>query len=342
MPGERSMTDPRFDSAGSGPYAAIVRHGTLVAVVALLLAVLGVLAVLRIPVQMIPDLEVRTITVQTRWAGATPQDMEKDILLAQEEVLRALPGLRRMTASAGTGSASIALEFPFDVDLTEALIRVNNALSRVSDYPENVSQPRIVAASFSANAFMFYRVSPLPGNPRQIELTLMRDFLEDNVRPRMESVPGVSEVTVGGGAERQIQLWLDPEALAAVGLTVADVRAALRARNRDVSGGVLEEGKRRYLLRTVGRFDSLDELEQLILLRRGDSLVRLGEVARGGRAPRPGLADQPRRRRAGAGPAGAARERLQRHRDQAGDDGRGRAHQRRAAAARRAGDGADV
>lgn len=274
------MGDPRFDTAGPGAYAAVVRHGTLVAVVALLLAILGVLAVLRIPVQMIPDLEVRTVTVQTSWAGATPQDMEKDILLAQEEVLRALPGLRRMTSTAGTGSASIALEFPFDVDLTETLIRVNNALSRVNGYPENVSQPRIVAASFSANAFMFYRVAPLPGNPRQLDLTLMRDFLEDNVRPRMESVTGVSEVTVGGGAERQVQLWLDPEALAAVGLTVGDVRAALRARNRDVSGGVLEEGKRRYLLRTVGRFDSVDGLQQLILSRRGDSVVRLGEVAR--------------------------------------------------------------
>ncbi len=274
------MATDRFHAAGTGLYAAIVRHGTLVAVVSLLLAVLGVLAVMRIPVQMIPDLEVRTITVQTSWAGATPQDMEKDILLAQEEVLRALPGLRRMSATAGTGSASIALEFPFDVDLTETLIRVNNALSRVSSYPENVSQPRIVAASFSSNAFMFFSVQPLPGNPRQLELTLMRDFIEDNVRPRMESVPGVSEVTVGGGAERQVQLWLDPERLAAVGLTVADVRSALRARNRDVSGGVLEEGKRRYLLRTVGRFDSAEELQQLILARRGDSVVRLGEVAR--------------------------------------------------------------
>ncbi len=273
-------TEAPFASAGPGAYAAIVRHGTLVAVVSLLLAVLGVLAVQRIPVQMIPDLEVRTVSVQTSWAGATPQDMEKDILLAQEEVLRALPGLRRMTATAGTGSASIALEFPFDVDLTETLIRVNNALSRVSSYPENVNQPRIVAASFSANAFMFYSVAPLPGNPRQLDLTLLRDFLEDTVRPRMESVPGVSEVTVGGGAERQIQLWLDPERLAAVGLTVADVRSALRARNRDVSGGVLEEGKRRYLLRTVGRFDSAEELQQLILARRGDSVVRLGEVAR--------------------------------------------------------------
>lgn len=125
-------------------YNAVVRHGTLVAVVSLLLAVLGLLALERLPVQMIPDLETRVVEVRTSWPGATPQDMEKDILLAQEEVLRNVTGLRRMSATAGTGSASIELEFPFDIDLTETQIRIGNALSRVSSYPENVSQPRVV------------------------------------------------------------------------------------------------------------------------------------------------------------------------------------------------------
>jgi multidrug efflux pump subunit AcrB len=113
-----------------------------------------------------------------------------------------------------------------------------------------------------------------------VNLTLMRDFVEDNVRPRLESVAGVSDVSISGGAQRQVQLWVDPQQLAAFRLSMQDVRQALRARNRDVSGGVLEEGKRRYLLRTVGRFDSLDELRELVLVRRGDSLVRLRDVAR--------------------------------------------------------------
>ena len=260
-------------------YNAVVRHGTLVAVVSLLLAVLGLLALERLPVQMIPDLETRVVEVRTSWPGATPQDMEKDILLAQEEVLRNVTGLRRMSATAGTGSASIELEFPFDIDLTETQIRIGNALSRVSSYPENVSQPRVVTSSSATEPFLRYGISPLPGNPQGVNLTLMRDFVEDNVRPRMEAVAGVSEVSIGGGAQRQIQLWIDPQQLAAYGLSVQDVRQALRARNRDVSGGVLEEGKRRYLLRTVGRFDSVDELGELVLVRRGDSLVRLKDVA---------------------------------------------------------------
>jgi multidrug efflux pump subunit AcrB len=257
----------------------IVRHGTLMTVVVLIITLLGVLAALRIPVQMIPDLEVRTISVVTSWPGATPQDVEKEILIEQEEYLRNLPNLRRMTSSAGSGEAEIELEFPFGVDITDALIRVNNALSQVPAYPDNVDQPRILSSSFSSNAFMYYRVSPLPDNPRGLDMDMMQDFIDDEVRSRMESVPGVSQVEVRGGAERQVQLLLDAQKLAQFGLGVVDVRDALRERNRDVSGGELESGKRRYLLRTVGRFKDIDSLNALILARNGDSLVRLGDVA---------------------------------------------------------------
>lgn len=261
-------------------FERLVERGILVAVVALIFGLVAVVLATRIPIQMIPDLDVRTISVQTRWAGATPQDIEQEILLEQERYLRSVPNLSRMEASASSGSAEIELEFPYDVDILETLIQVNNALSQVPGYPLNVDQPRVLASSFSANAFMFYRVVPLPGNPRALDLTVMRDFLDDNVRPRMESIDGVSEVRIGGGAERQIQLWFDPDRLAAQGLSIQDVRDALAARNRDLSGGELIEGKRRYLLRTVGRFGSLEELENLVVARRGDSVVRLADVAR--------------------------------------------------------------
>ena len=260
-------------------FEKIVRHGTLMTVVVLIITLLGVLAALRIPVQMIPDLEVRTISVVTSWPGATPQDVEKEILIEQEEYLRNLPNLRRMTSSAGSGEAEIELEFPFGVDITDALIRVNNALSQVPAYPDNVDQPRILSSSFSSNAFMYYRVSPLPDNPRGLDMDMMQDFIDDEVRSRMESVAGVSQVEVRGGAERQVQLLLDAQKLAQFGLSVVDVRDALRERNRDVSGGELESGKRRYLLRTVGRFKDIDSLNELILVRSGDSLVRLKDVA---------------------------------------------------------------
>lgn len=261
-------------------FEGIIRHGILVTVITLIIAVLGVLAAMRIPVQMIPDLEVRTITVVTSWPGATPQDVEKEILVEQEQFLRTIPNLQRLEASAQSGSAEIELEFPFGVDITETLIQVNNALNQVPSYPLNVDEPRVFATSFSANAFMFLRVSPLPGNPRNLDMDMMRDFIEDKVQPRMSSVAGVSQISIAGGAERQVRILVDPEALAERRLSITDVRNAIRARNQDVSGGEIESGKRRYLLRTVGRFDNLDELTNLIITRRDDAVIRLRDVGR--------------------------------------------------------------
>ena len=107
-------------------FEAMVRHGILIAVATLIVAVLGVVAALKIPVQMIPDLEVRTISVRTGWPGATPQDVEKEILIEQEEHLRSVPGLQRIVSTASFGYARVALEFPFGIDLNETLIEGAN------------------------------------------------------------------------------------------------------------------------------------------------------------------------------------------------------------------------
>ena len=260
-------------------FEKLINRGTLMTVIVGVVVVLGVVATFKVPVQMIPDLDVRTVQVRTSWPGATPQDIEKEILIEQEEYLRSIPSLQRIEATASSGQARVELEFPHGVDINETLIRVNNALSQVPSYPNNVDQPRIYAESFSSNSFMYFRVAPLDGNPRGLDMDMMRDFVSDNVRTRMETVPGVSSVEVWGGADRQVQILVDPAALAERGLTVAEVRESLRARNRDVTGGQLEAGKRRYLLRTIGRFSDLESLDQLILARRGDQVTRLADVA---------------------------------------------------------------
>jgi multidrug efflux pump subunit AcrB len=261
-------------------FESIVQRGTLLTVAVLIVCVLGIAAAVRIPVQMIPDLDVRVISVRTSWPGATPQDVEKEILIEQEDYLRNLPNLSRIVATARSGVAEIELEFPLGTDITEMLIRVNNALSQVPSYPENVDEPRIFANSFSSNSFMFFSITPLPGNPRQLDMDLALDFVEDHVKPRLAGVAGVSEVGLYGGVERQVQVLVDPARLAQRGLSLDDVRQAIRSRNRDRSAGEVDAGKRQYLLRTIGRFEDVEALNDLILARRGDVVIRLSDVAR--------------------------------------------------------------
>ncbi|MEZ5572588.1 MAG: efflux RND transporter permease subunit [Halioglobus sp.] len=260
-------------------FEKIIQRGTLMTVAVLIVCVLGIVAALRIPVQMIPDLDVRVISIRTNWPGATPQDVEKEIVVEQEEYLRNLPNLSRIVATANSGRAEIELEFPLGTDITQMLIRVNNALSQVPSYPEAVDEPRIYANSFSSNAFMFFNIAPQPGNPQQRDMGLALDFVEDTVKPRLAGVAGISEVSVYGGVERQVQILVDPARLAQRGLSLIDVREALRSRNRDRSGGTIDAGKRQYLLRTVGRFEDLQALSKLVLARRGDTVIRLSDVA---------------------------------------------------------------
>lgn len=259
--------------------AAAVNRGVLVTVIVLITTILGLVAALNIPVQMIPDLEVRTITVQTGWPGATPQDVEKEILIEQERYLRSLSNLNRMMSYAEMGSARIELEFPFGVDANDALIRVNNALSQVPAYPENVDQPRLYSSSFSGNAFMYFVLKPQPGNPLNLDVDLLRDYADDYIRPRMESVAGVSEVGVRGGAQRQIQIKVDAARLAQRGISLPELRTAIRLRNKDTSAGDIESGKSRYLLRVVGRFEQLNELENLIISHKNGVNTLLKDVA---------------------------------------------------------------
>ena len=115
----------------------------------------------------------RATLAVTSWPGATPQDIEKEILIEQEEYLRTVPNLARLEATASSGSAEIELDFPFGTDMTETLIRVNNALNQVPSYPINVDEPRVFASSFSSNAFMFFYISPLPGNPRELDMDMI-------------------------------------------------------------------------------------------------------------------------------------------------------------------------
>jgi multidrug efflux pump subunit AcrB len=183
-----------------------------------------------------------------------------------------------MVSTATTGDAKIELEFPFSAELEEVLLNVNNALSQVPGYPENVDQPSVEARAFSSNSFMYFRLMPVSGSFSEEDILRLRDWAEEHVQTPMERVPGVSSVGMRGGSSRQVKVYVDPVKLAERQIRLSELRAVIRARNRDVSGGDLDSGKRRYLLRTIGRFSSIKELENMVIAEREGTFIRLRDV----------------------------------------------------------------
>lgn len=255
-----------------------IERGIVLTVGFLVLCLFGVIAVLSVPVQMTPNIDKPVISVQTYWPGATPADIEKEILIEQEEYLQGVRNLGRISSEASMGSAEIELEFNLGTNMEEALVLVNNALSQIDAYPENVDQPRLVSASSADDPFIFYSVSPLDPSVDKGAALGKKDFLEDNMGRALERIPGVARVNFFGDASRQVKIFLDPTLLAARQLSIQQVRQAIRARNRDISGGDITTGKRRYVVRTMGRFDSIEEIEQTIIAQRNGSPVRVADV----------------------------------------------------------------
>lgn len=268
------------------PIRFAIEKPVTVLVGVILVALFGAVSVLQLPVQLTPSVEKPLITVTTFWEGASPQEVEREIIDKQEEKLKGIQGLYRMNSSATRGSATINLEFRVGKDISRALLDTSERLRQVTGYPENVEEPIVRAGEWQgASAIAWFILRRRRGSlVASDKIAEYQTLLEEQVKPRVEQAEGVASVDVIGGVEREVHVKVDPFKLAARGLSLLDVRNAIQSRNIDVSAGNLELGKRDFTIRTVGKFAEVGELESLVLARRGGNAVYLrdvGSVSRG-------------------------------------------------------------
>lgn len=308
-----------------------------VAVGVLLVALFGTVALLRMPMALTPEVETPTISIETKWQGRSPQEVEKEIVIEQEEQLKSVEGIRKMTSESSDSTGKITLEFLVGTDMNEALLKVNSRLAQVPSYPEDADQPVITTANSSDRPIAWFILSARAPTSEQFEelrnkypnlseeidavanepnmgiqmlrlrksaevhpefkelitknskdIQQLKRFAEDEIEARFERVEGVSQSNVIGGLEDEIQVVVQPERLAARGLTIDNVRRVLSGQNKDTSAGDFSEGKRRWVVRTLGQFRSLDQVENQLLADRDrvPVFVRdVGEVRHGYKKP---------------------------------------------------------
>lgn len=245
---------------------------------AIFILIFGIIALFRIPVQLVPDVEQPQITIDTRWIGASPEEVEQEIIHEQEEMLKSVENLRKLTSQSFNSRAKILLEFEVGVDKNTALLNVANKLDQVREYPENVTEPVISAVNTSDRPIAWFTLRALPGN--DIDVNTLRDFAEDYIESRFERVPGVANSNIYGGAEREMQVIIDPHALASRQLTIMDIRELLLSSNTNISGGNFDEGKNKFVVRTLGQFKTIEDVENLVITRRDDIPVYIRDVAK--------------------------------------------------------------
>jgi HAE1 family hydrophobic/amphiphilic exporter-1 len=237
----------------------------------------GLISLGRLPYQLSPTVIEPEITVNTVWKGATPYEIEREIVEEQENVLKGIPGLVEMESSSQNGRGSITLRFRIGTVVDEALLRVSNKLNEVRSYPPEVDKPVINASGAATSPVIWNVLKAFEDNERPI--STYRTFFENEVRQHLERVEGVADLFIGSGVEEEMHIVAKPERLAALGLTINDVIAALQAENINISAGNMGVGRRDFRIRSIGEFRSPADIEAVVLRSTGQRRVTIGEVA---------------------------------------------------------------
>jgi len=244
-----------------------------------LVIVLGIVSLIKLPVQLFPDIDEPVVTIFTGWRAAAPAEVESELLEPQEQALRGLPGLQELSSFAGAGGAFINLEFAIGTDMGRTLIDVIARMNQLPPQPRDADPPRI---SLGANGgggpnetLSWFFVQLKPGTPGPVEN--YRREVEDLLRSRVESIPGVGTINVNAGAPDELRIEYDPYRAAELGIPIPAIVGVAGSAN-DVSGGFAELGRRQYTLRFAGRYRPSD-LGDLVLDWRDGRPVRLADVA---------------------------------------------------------------
>ena len=240
------------------------------------LVLFGAIAFGRLSVREYPDIDSPIISVNVVLPGANPRVIESTITDILEEELATIEGIRTLTSASAEQSASITIEFHLSRDLEAAAQDVRDKVARVRGrLPQDILEPVVAKVDNDAEPFFWLALSG-----ENYTLMQLSDIADRQVKTRLQSLPGVGSAVVFGERRYSMRVWLKSSELAARGLTVQDVEAAIRSRNVEVPAGRIESQRREFTVRSLGELKTAEEFGRLVVSTQNGQVVRLGDVAR--------------------------------------------------------------
>jgi HAE1 family hydrophobic/amphiphilic exporter-1 len=255
------------------PRLAIHRPVTMF-MISFVVILLGAISLTRLPVDLMPESEFPSISVNVNYSGVGPLEMEELVTRPIEQAVSAIAGLEQVNANSNEGRSNVRLQFAWGTDLNEAADEVRTRVDRVRGrMPEDADPPTIF--KFDSNAMPIMGV----GVEGDYDPVTLRELAQNDLSPRLERVEGVASVTIDGGLRRQIHVDLSREKITAMNLSVDRITQVLRSENQNIPLGEIEDADRRFLLRSPGQFTSLEDVKNLIIMTRAGVPVYLKDIA---------------------------------------------------------------
>jgi HAE1 family hydrophobic/amphiphilic exporter-1 len=249
-----------------------VRRPVAVGMLVVAVAIFGAVSFTRLPVNLLPDISYPTLTIETRYAGAAPAEVESLVTRPIEESVGIISGVQRLTSRSRSGLSQVTLEFAWDTNMDLATLDAREKLDLVV-LPRDVEKPAILRFDPASDPILRLGLSG------KGDLGRLRQVAEDEVKKDLESIDGLASVKVEGGLERQIEVRVDESRLASYGLTVQDVITALARNNVNLAGGSIYEHEARYLVRTLNEFQDIDDVAATIVRDAAGRQVTLTDIA---------------------------------------------------------------
>ncbi|MEO8000261.1 MAG: efflux RND transporter permease subunit [Arenimonas sp.] len=256
------------------------RRRVTIAMAAVTLVLFGAIGWTSLKVNLLPELTYPTLTVRTEYTGAAPAEIETLITQPIEETVGVVKGLRKLKSVSRAGQSDIVLEFAWGSDMDKASLDVRDKLDTLR-LPLDVTPPVLLRFNPTTEPILrlVMSVNEKTSGNQAAELMRLRRYAEETLKKRLEPVEGVAAVKVGGGYEDEIQVQLDTQRLAQLNLSSGLVIDRLKQENINISGGRIEEGSERYLVRTVNQFSNLEQMQDLLITTQNNVPVRLKDVA---------------------------------------------------------------
>ena len=240
------------------------RRRVTVAMVTISFLLFGLIALGNLKVNLLPDLSYPTLTVRTEYTGAAPTEIETLITEPVEEAVGVVKGLRKLKSVSRTGQSDVVLEFAWGTDMDRAGLEVRDKMESLQ-LPLEAKPPVLLRFNPSTEPIIRVALSSKAEGDELRQLSILRRYADDDLKKKLEPVLGVAAVKVGGGLEDEIQVLVDQQKLAQLNLPIATITQRLGQENINISGGRLEEGSQRYLVRTVNQFSTVDQIRELLV-----------------------------------------------------------------------------
>ncbi len=251
-----------------------IRRPVAVILLTVALMVFGVVSLNNMGVDLYPEIDFPIVAVMATLQGADAELMDSDVADVLEEYINTIEGLKTLSSTSSEGFTQVVAEFDLEKDVDIAAQEVRDKINQAQrDLPLDLDPPIVQKFDTSSSPFMWIAVTTT-GDYR-----FMADYVDRTLKERLQTVSGVGSIMLGGFREREVRVWLKPNALEASGLTPLDVAQAIRTKHVELPGGRIEQPETEFTVKVMGEYDSVEALQELVVKEHADGVVRLRDVA---------------------------------------------------------------